>query len=86
MSLRYSKIFLHFSWYTSLSLADKLEKTPQREVAGSDAYAAFEFQLMFGVELLFEQFDKLNDFAVLFEFHDDIVWTCRVFVPPHVLV
>ncbi len=28
---------------------------------------------MFGVELLFEQFDKLNDFAVLFEFHDDIV-------------
>lgn len=56
-----------------MSLTDKLEKTPQREVAGSDAYAAFEFQLMFGVELLFEQFDKLNDFAVLFEFHDDIV-------------
>ncbi len=28
---------------------------------------------MFGVELLFEQFDKLDDFAVLFEFHDDIV-------------
>ncbi|MEP4987068.1 MAG: dsDNA nuclease domain-containing protein [Paracoccaceae bacterium] len=56
-----------------MSLADKLEKTPQREVAGSDAYAAFEFQLMFGVELLFEQFDKLDDFAVLFEFHDDIV-------------
>lgn len=61
------------SWCISLSLAEKLEKTPQREVAGSDAYAAFEFQLMFGVELLFEQFDKLNDFAVLFEFHDDIV-------------
>lgn len=56
-----------------LSLTDKLEKTPQREVAGSDAYAAFEFQLMFGVELLFEQFDKIDDFAVLFEFHDDIV-------------
>lgn len=60
-------------WNISLSLADKLEKTPHREVAGSDAYAAFEFQLMFGVELLFEQFDKLDDFAVLFEFHDDIV-------------
>ena len=58
---------------SALSLTDKLEKTPHREVAGSDAYAAFEFQLMFGVELLFEQFDKLNDFAVLFEFHDDIV-------------
>jgi hypothetical protein len=28
---------------------------------------------MFGVELLFEQYDKLDDFAVLFEFHDDIV-------------
>jgi|TARA_R100000501_G_C2619720_1_gene113025 hypothetical protein len=61
------------SWNNKLSLTDKLEKTPHREVAGSDAYAAFEFQLMFGVELLFEQFDKLNDFAVLFEFHDDIV-------------
>lgn len=68
ISLQYAK-----TWNISLSLADKLEKTPQREVAGSDAYAAFEFQLMFGVELLFAQFDKLNDFAVLFEFHDDIV-------------
>lgn len=61
------------SWINVLSLTDKLEKIPQREVAGSDAYAAFEFQLMFGVELLFEQFDKIDDFAVLFEFHDDIV-------------
>ena len=56
-----------------MSLTEKIEKTPHREVAGSDAYAAFEFQLMFGVELLFESYDKLSDFAVLFEFHDDIV-------------
>lgn len=56
-----------------MSLAKKLESTPHREVAGSDAYAAFEYQLMFGVELLFENFDKLDDYAVLFEFHDDLV-------------
>jgi len=47
--------------------------TPHREVSGSDAYAAFEFQLMFGVELLLEKFDQVEDYAVLFEFHDDIV-------------
>tara|TARA_R110001606_G_scaffold399274_1_gene583330 strand:- start:10538 stop:11605 length:1068 start_codon:yes stop_codon:yes gene_type:complete len=56
-----------------LDLGNKLEIVPHREVAGSDSYAAFEFQLVFGVEILFENFDKLTDYAVLFEFHDDIV-------------
>lgn len=56
-----------------LSLSGKLLSIPHREVSGSDAYAAFEFQVMFGVELLFEKYDKLDDYAVLFEFHDDIV-------------
>lgn len=55
-----------------MNLAKKLEETPHREVAGSDSFAAFEFQLMFGVEILFENYDKLEDYAVLFEFHDDI--------------
>ncbi len=56
-----------------MSLGTKLETTPHREVAGSGVFAAFEFQLMFGVELLFEMFDQSDDYAVLFEFHDDIV-------------
>jgi hypothetical protein len=56
-----------------LDLSSKLINVPHREVAGSDSYAAFEFQLIFGVEILFENYDKLNDYAVLFEFHDDIV-------------
>lgn len=56
-----------------MNLSDKLKNVSHREVAGSDAYAAFEFQLIFGVEVLFENFDKLTDYAVLFEFHDDVV-------------
>lgn len=56
-----------------MTLAKQLEQAPHREVSGSRAYAAFEFQLMFGVELLFENFEELEDYAVLFEFHDDIV-------------
>ena len=56
-----------------MDLSEKLTSVPHREVAGSDSYAAFEFQLIFGVEVLFENFDKLSDYAVLFEFHDDVV-------------
>lgn len=56
-----------------LDLSEKLWRVSHREVAGSDSYAAFEFQLIFGVEILFENFNKLNDYAVLFEFHDDVV-------------
>ena len=56
-----------------MDLSDKLTSISHREVAGSDAFAAFEFQLIFGVEILFENFDKLADYAVLFEFHDDVV-------------
>lgn len=60
-------------WRLGLDLSDKLKSVSHREVAGSDSYAAFEFQLIFGVEILFENFDKLTDYAVLFEFHDDVV-------------
>lgn len=45
------------------------------DMSGLDAghtHAAFELQLCYGLKLLFSNYESVEDFVVLFEFHDDL--------------
>jgi|GEM_PF-1652930 len=55
-----------------MSLSSLLADTPQRERAGERAQERFEFQALWGMALLFRQHDTTTNYAVIFEFHDDI--------------
>lgn len=54
------------------SLGAELVGTPQRERGGETAQERFDFQALWGMALLFRQYDTEGDYAVIFEFHDDL--------------
>jgi hypothetical protein len=56
-----------------MSFADKLVQTPRREKSGETGYERFDYQASWGLALIFESHNELEDYAIAFEFHDDIV-------------
>ncbi|SIO24583.1 protein of unknown function [Bradyrhizobium erythrophlei] len=56
-----------------MSFADKLVQTPRREKSGETGYERYDYQASWGLALIFEGHDDLDDYAIAFEFHDDIV-------------
>ncbi len=56
-----------------MSLTNKLANEPLREISGSLTQARFDFQTYWGLALICKQHLSDENYAVLFEFHDDIV-------------
>ncbi|WP_159640509.1 dsDNA nuclease domain-containing protein [Sphingorhabdus sp. 109] len=56
-----------------MSLPNKLAGEPLRETSGSLTQARFDFQTYWGLALICKQHLSDENYAVLFEFHDDIV-------------
>ncbi|WP_035725802.1 dsDNA nuclease domain-containing protein [Bradyrhizobium murdochi] len=56
-----------------MSFADKLVRTPRREKSGETGYERYDYQASWGLALIFESHNDLDDYAIAFEFHDDIV-------------
>ncbi|MBX9934346.1 MAG: dsDNA nuclease domain-containing protein [Methylobacterium sp.] len=57
----------------ALSLIDDLVAVPQREKGGSIALERLDYQASWAVSLVLMLHEKSDDYAVAFEFHDDIV-------------
>ena len=58
------------------SLSEALVATPQREDAGAKTAARYHYQALWGLTLLFQEHSKLHeDYAIIFEFHDDVALT-----------
>ncbi len=57
----------------ALSLMDDLVAIPQREKGGSIALERLDYQASWAVSLVLTLHGKSDDYAVAFEFHDDIV-------------
>lgn len=56
-----------------MTLLAQLLQTPVREKAGAETVNRFEFQTAWGLLHLLELYDSGTDYAVAFEFHDDII-------------
>jgi hypothetical protein len=56
-----------------MSLAKRLVEHPQREVGGSLAQERFDYQALWGLALILSNHEKGEDYAIAFEFHDDVV-------------
>lgn len=56
-----------------MSLAKKLVEYPQREGGGSLAQERFDYQALWGLALIFSNHETSEDYAIAFEFHDDVV-------------
>lgn len=56
-----------------MTFAEKLISTPQYENAGARTSERYEYQALWGLSLIFEHHSKEPDFAVAFEFHDDVL-------------
>lgn len=56
-----------------MSLADRLIQRPQRERGGAIAQERFDYQALWGLALVFSNHEKSEDYAIAFEFHDDVV-------------
>ncbi|MFZ5677078.1 MAG: DUF4297 domain-containing protein [Pseudomonadota bacterium] len=56
-----------------MSLARKLITQPQREKGGSLAQERFDYQALWGLALIFSNHERGEDYAVAFEFHDDVL-------------
>ncbi|WDF75230.1 dsDNA nuclease domain-containing protein [Novosphingobium sp. KACC 22771] len=54
------------------SLAIDLVSSPQRERGGQIAQERFDYQAFWGMMLLFRQHEAAGNYAVIFEFHDDL--------------
>lgn len=54
------------------SLGADLVGTPRRERAGERVQERFDFQALWGMALLLRRHDAEGDYAVIFEFHDDL--------------
>jgi hypothetical protein len=57
----------------ALSFKDDLLTVPQREEGGRTAYDRFEYQTAWGISKLLDLHEAGRNYAVAFEFHDDIV-------------
>jgi hypothetical protein len=56
-----------------LSFAEKLISKPQREKGGETGFERYDYQALWGLALIFEQHGAGDDYAIAFEFHDDIL-------------
>ncbi|WP_161534438.1 dsDNA nuclease domain-containing protein [Bradyrhizobium sp. LCT2] len=56
-----------------MSFADRLIAEPQREKSGETGYERFDYQALWGLALIFAHHGSSDDYAIAFEFHDDIV-------------
>ncbi|MCC5976420.1 MAG: DUF4297 domain-containing protein [Salinarimonas sp.] len=56
-----------------MSLAKRFVEHPQREAGGSLAQERFDYQALWGLALIFSNHEKGEDYAIAFEFHDDVV-------------
>jgi Cap4, dsDNA endonuclease domain len=56
-----------------MSLAKRFVEHPRREIGGSLAQERFDYQALWGLALVFSNHEKSDDYAITFEFHDDIV-------------
>ena len=56
-----------------MSLAEKLISKPQREKGGETGFERYDYQALWGLALIFEQHGGGDDYAIAFEFHDDIL-------------
>jgi hypothetical protein len=56
-----------------VSFAERLISEPQREKSGETGYERFDYQALWGLALIFEHHASKEDYAIAFEFHDDIV-------------
>lgn len=65
-------------------LSSKFISTPQIEDAGSDTAKRFQYQALYGLALIFEAHKSGDDYAVVFEFHDDIALLDSSTVPERV--
>ena len=65
-------------------LASKLVETPEREKAGADTASRYEFQTFWGLALLFQHHGPNAEYAIVFEFHDDIALFDHPSVPTQV--
>jgi hypothetical protein len=58
---------------SSLSLAKRLIEQPLREKGGSTAQERFDYQALWGLALIFTNHNNADDYAIAFEFHDDVM-------------
>jgi hypothetical protein len=56
-----------------LSFAERLILEPQREKSGETGYERYDYQALWGLALIFEHHGSHHDYAIAFEFHDDVV-------------
>ena len=56
-----------------MSFAERLISEPQREKSGETGYERYDYQALWGLALIFEHHGSTEDYAIAFEFHDDIV-------------
>ncbi len=56
-----------------MSFAERLISEPQREKSGETGYERFDYQALWGLALIFAHHGSSEDYAIAFEFHDDIV-------------
>jgi hypothetical protein len=56
-----------------VSFAERLVLEPQREKSGETGYERYDYQALWGLALIFEHHSSVSDYAIAFEFHDDIV-------------
>ncbi|MCD2325526.1 DUF4297 domain-containing protein [Sphingomonas sp. IC-56] len=56
-----------------MPIKDTLLTVPQREEGGRTAYDRFDYQTAWGLSRLLELHESGNNYAVAFEFHDDVV-------------
>ena len=56
-----------------MSLATRLVEHPQREIGGSLAQERFDYQALWGLALILSNHETGEDYAIAFEFHDDVV-------------
>lgn len=64
-----------------MTFAAKLVATPQREKSGETGFERYDYQALWGLALVFEQHASASDYAIAFEFHDDIVLLDSASVP-----
>ena len=55
------------------TFAERLISVPQRETGGETGYERYDYQALWGLALVFEHHGSMSDYAIAFEFHDDVV-------------
>jgi Cap4 dsDNA endonuclease len=56
-----------------LTFASRLISEPQREKSGETGAQRYDYQALWGLSLIFRHHDASTDYAISFEFHDDII-------------